>query len=64
MTRAARSALAAALASSLAASCGPPPPMVERNRYDLGGPREGVDRRILRANPAKVNELVKKKLSS
>jgi hypothetical protein len=54
MTRAAGPALAAALAVSLAASCGPPPRMAEGNRYDLGGPRERFDRRILRADPSRV----------
>ena len=49
-----RSALVAALAASLAASCGPGPPPMQGNRFDLGGPRRGVDRALLRANPSKV----------
>src|SRR5690606_41561897 len=49
-----RSALVAALAAALAASCGPGPPPMQGNRFDLGGPRRGVDRALLRANPAKV----------
>ena len=53
MTGALRRALAAALLAMLAAGCGNPPP-VEGNRYVLGGPRNGVDPRLLRANPAGV----------
>ena len=49
-----RPALLAAALASLAASCGSGPPPMQGNRYDLGGPRERLDRKILRANPSKV----------
>jgi hypothetical protein len=54
MSGAARPALAAALLAALLAGCYSDPPAMQGNRFDLGGPREGVDPRLLRANPSKV----------
>jgi hypothetical protein len=54
MTAAARPALAAALLAALVAGCYHDPPAMQGNRFDLGGPREGRDQEILRANPSKV----------
>ena len=54
MTAAVRSALLAAALASLAASCGTGQPPMQGNRFDLGGPRDRDDPRLLRANPAGV----------
>jgi hypothetical protein len=54
MRPATRAVLVAALAGSLAASCGTGPPAMQGNRFDLGGPREGIDPDILRADPSRV----------
>ena len=54
MTAAMRPALVAALLASLVAGCYNDPPAMQGTRFDLGGPREGIDPRILRANPSMV----------
>src|SRR5690606_10184248 len=49
-----RPALLAAALASLAASCAPGQPPMQGNRFDLGGPRDRTDQRLLRANAAGV----------
>ena len=40
--------------SLILAGCYHDPPAMQGNRFDLGGPREGVDPRIMRSNPSNV----------
>ena len=54
MSAAVRPALVAALLAALLAGCYNDPPAMQGTRFDLGGPRDGFDPRILRANPSKV----------
>ena len=49
-----RPVLGAVLFTALAGGCYSGPPAMQGNRFDLGGPREGLEEGVLRANPSKV----------